>query len=80
MKHRDRLLSMAIVSESTNGTLLQDKEHCSRLLGPKKQVPCAAIQYVAVFLKRLQAGVGQMSEEVDLRKETYIKHSDRPSH
>jgi hypothetical protein len=34
-------------------------------LGLKKQMPSTTIQYVAVFLKRFQAGIGQMFEKFD---------------
>jgi hypothetical protein len=37
-----------------------------------------AIKYLAVFLKRFQARIGQVLEEVDPRKETYVEHTDRP--
>jgi hypothetical protein len=37
-----------------------------------------AIKYFAVFLKRFQARIGQVLEEVDPRKETYIEHTDGP--
>jgi hypothetical protein len=37
-----------------------------------------AIKYSAVFLKHFQARIGQVLEEVDPRKETYIEHIDRP--
>jgi len=33
---------------------------------------------LAVFLKRFQARIGQVLEEVDPRKETYVEHTDRP--
>ena len=41
-------------------------------------MPGTAIQYVAVFLKCLRAGVGQIFEKVDPRKETYIENTCRP--
>src|SRR6266436_4244314 len=79
LKHRDRKLSTAIGSESANRARLQDEEHSACLLGLKKQMPSTAIQYIAVFLKRFQAGIGQMFEKVDPRKETQIEHNCRPS-
>jgi hypothetical protein len=66
LKHGDGERSIATGSETTNGALLQDKEHSASLLGLKKQVPRAAIQYIAVFLKRLEAGIGELFEKVDL--------------
>jgi len=49
------------------------------LLGLKKQMPGTAIQYIAVSLKRFQAGIGKMFEKVDLGKDTYVEHTCRPS-
>jgi hypothetical protein len=43
-------------------------------------MPRTAIQNIAVFLERFQARIGQMFENVDLRKGTYVEHAGRPSH
>jgi hypothetical protein len=79
LKHCDGQRSIPIGSESANGALLQDEEHSASLLGLKKKMPSTAIQYVAVILKRFQAGIGETFEEVDFRKETYIEHNCRSS-
>jgi hypothetical protein len=78
LKHCYGERSIAIGSKSANGALLQDKEHSASLLGLKKQMPSSTIQYVAVLLEGLQAGIWQMFEEIDFRKATYIEHPYRP--
>jgi hypothetical protein len=77
-EHRDGQRPVTILSESANGALLQDKEYSASLLGLKKQMPSTAVQYIAVFLKRLEAGIRELFEKVDLGKETYIEHICRP--
>jgi hypothetical protein len=38
-------------------------------------MPSSTIQHIAVSLKRIKAGIRDLFEKVDLRKETYVEHN-----